>query len=344
MPTLKKYQNEPGYYIRASVEQSVITYQTTPGARRLFNRLGYGHGNSIPWKMISQLSERGDIYTLNKSVASPNIEDDITLSSEQEDIYNSYLQSGFVGEGGASHLHPTLRKLISNSPNLTILRIDKMISQAADPSLKISLNSFINIPYKLIDVTVAGEYVNYEFRVSEGVTLTCRDLRLSSSSDEFSGSVNYDQCSGKDATYIIEDGYFSDWSLSGGSRSKAEGIKNTHRESFDVDLKYKTDPGFDITNWTEVVRRLFLYVNKYDIRPPDSSHSDLSNAQELEGNDIWVDAHRTMSSSGSSSEYLILNELIDIHVSGSGGNMIIYVKEINGGTATGYETDMKRSF
>ena len=64
MPTLKKYQNEPGYYIRASVEQSVITYQTTPGARRLFNRLGYGHGNSIPWKMISQLSERGDIYIL----------------------------------------------------------------------------------------------------------------------------------------------------------------------------------------------------------------------------------------------------------------------------------------
>lgn len=345
MPKLKKYQDRFGYYIHAPVEQSVVTYQTTPGARRLFNKLGYEHGSSIPWKMISQLSDRGDVYTLSNRVESPGIEDDIILSGEQQDIYENYLQSGFVGEGGTSNLRPALRDLISGSSKLTIFKIDKMISQAADPSLKCSLNSFADVPYELVDVTVASEHVSYEFHVSEDVTLTCRDLRLSPGSNEFSGSVNYDCQSGRDATYIVENGYFSDWSSSGGSRSEAEYIEDAHKESLELDLGSKTDSGFDMTDWTEVVRRLFVYVDGYDIRPLNDSHADLCNVQELEGNDIWVNAHRTMSSSKSSDTYLILDELIDIYVynSDSAGEIMINIEEISSGTATGHKTEMKRA-
>lgn len=65
MPTLNKYTNEPGYYVRArpSSTGAPITYQIESEGYSIIESYGLSDGEQISWSIIQSLRSLGLIYT-----------------------------------------------------------------------------------------------------------------------------------------------------------------------------------------------------------------------------------------------------------------------------------------
>jgi hypothetical protein len=64
MPTFNKYQNNPGYYIRAwTSDIGNITYKIKQEGYPIVEQYGLTHGDNISWDTINSLKSMGLIYT-----------------------------------------------------------------------------------------------------------------------------------------------------------------------------------------------------------------------------------------------------------------------------------------
>lgn len=327
MPVLNKYQDGSGYYIRARVEDGVITYQTTPKSDRLFNELGLTDGSSISWGMLRDLDERGDIYTGGSGADFSNNGDmSLDLSAENKRIYERYLSgeslfdqtnqinnvvNGFFTD--RDDFHNTVRRSeLANS-------IAERFIEESNPNLLTSLESFDSQPYEILNVTVEDSTILFEFSVSDSIELNCRDLRWSSKFGDFDGTVSYSESEAADYSFTIQDGYFIQWKSSAESSNHNQPVEDRHTRAYRVDYGKKSGLGFNEKNWTEVIRKCFLYVDRYDILPDErGGHRGLCSSSELPGKDIWVYPHSTNKSSakGGPGQFVIINEIQDIRLPG----------------------------
>ncbi|WP_252697910.1 hypothetical protein [Natronosalvus vescus] len=332
MPTLKRYQNKPGYYINAGIDGRVITYQTSPKARQLFDGLGFNHGSSISWKMIQDLQSRGDVYTGGSGVESIDTDDSITgLSSEQEKIYEMYLQYDSLQRSTVNRVdsifHSLDDALSSNGLKTTIH--DSLIAHPIEGILH-CLEALAEPPYPITNFDLNGPDLVLEFTVEDSAVLSFRDVRWTDVDHDFEGSVEYKTAEGTDATYSVKDGYFTDWAMADGNHCETDDWEKAHKSAFNADFGRRRGLGFNISNWTEVVRKLFLFLNHYDIRPYRSAHRGLCSLQELEGKHIWVTANHTTATQ-SSGHFVITDELADLHPIGVNelGDYLVEVGEID---------------
>ena len=63
MPVLHEYKSKPGFYIVASFESKITTYQITPGGLDYLRRKGYMDGASIRNRDFQFLHNHNYIYT-----------------------------------------------------------------------------------------------------------------------------------------------------------------------------------------------------------------------------------------------------------------------------------------
>lgn len=92
MPTINKYKNEPGYFIRAwTPETENITYQIRREGNSIVEDYGLKDGDEISWDVIRTLKVLGLISTKKSGIISPDDEFepdqeqvDVTALSEQE--------------------------------------------------------------------------------------------------------------------------------------------------------------------------------------------------------------------------------------------------------------------
>lgn len=323
MPVLNKYQNGSGYYIRARVEDGVITYQTTPKSDRLFNELGLTDGSSISWEMLRDLDERGDIYTGGSGANFSNNEDmSLDLSAENRHIYERYLNDESIfnqnnKENNTANEFFTDRDNSHNTIRWSELgsSIAENLTEESNPNLLISLESFSSQPYEILDVAVEDSTISFKFAVSDAIEFNCRDLRWSSKSGDFEGTVSYGESEVADVSFTIQDGYFIQWKSSAESSDYDQLVEDRHTRAYRADYGKKSGLGFNKKNWTEVIRKCFLYVDRYDIVPDErGGHRGLCSSSELLGKDIWVYPHSTSKSSakGGPGQFVITNEIRDI--------------------------------
>lgn len=325
MPTLNTYQNDSGYYIRAQVNDSIVTYQTTLRADKLFDELGFTPGSSIPWTIIRDLKERGDVYTGSSGVDFNTVGDEFPeLSEEQERIYRHYLDEE-ESSGQHDQITTALDALLgeadslSETPTQAELResIVEDIMANDDENLVTSLQAFSDVPYRVTDISIEESQVTFEFAVTDTISILCRDKRWLDTPYDFEGAVNYDQPAGTDAAFSLRDGCFARWSMPEETVSESESLEERHLAAFRADFGPKSGLGFGETNWTEIVRQCFLHIDRYDVRPDrQGGHRGLCSPDELSGKHIWVKAHRTQKSSsyGGPGKFVITNEMINIHL------------------------------
>lgn len=345
MPTLKRYQNERGYYIHARVESSVITYQTSPTARKLFDELGYSHGSSISWTMIKEMEKRGDVYTGGGGVDIENIEDSkIGYSTDQRKVYEMYLNEGLVDTSAIEEIDFTVKELFENSDPSCLAKPSEIKEELASASnrypLLESVKTFSKSPYSIKDINIYDDSVGYVFSVDNDVKIVCHDTRWTPLSHDFEGIVDYGLEGGTSSIFLISDGWFSEWTMSDGTHSNSDDPSGNHRKAFKADFGLKGSLGFDVLNWTEIARKLFLYLPEYDIRPGRRGHRGLCKMYDLEGKHIWVDAHKTNKSSAKTSGDGVLivdNEIITIRLPSvdEQGSVFVEVGDIKDGRATG---------
>ncbi len=83
VPTLHKYTDDSGYFIRSNINGNHVTLQLSPAADGLLSDLNYTHGDTVSWHLLNPLCDTGHVYT-NKSgtdVASQTDEVDSSISS-----------------------------------------------------------------------------------------------------------------------------------------------------------------------------------------------------------------------------------------------------------------------
>jgi len=83
VPTLHKYTDDSGYFIRSNINGTHVTLQLSPAAEGLLSDLDYGHGDTVSWHLLTPLCDTGHVYT-NKSgtdVSSQTDEVDSSISS-----------------------------------------------------------------------------------------------------------------------------------------------------------------------------------------------------------------------------------------------------------------------
>lgn len=332
MPTLNKYQNRTGYYLRARIDDSVITLQTTPLARELFDKLGFSHGSSISWDMVHRLYDRGDIYTRQSGVDSeetigkPTTNPYASLSENQRLIYQRYLEQGIVARGSDEFDKNLLSDFLIGS-RLTELpsEMREMLLESGKQYLIKSIESFENVPFRVEQFSYTDGCVIYQFKIDDSVLFTCEDKRWDNSENDFVGSVNYPDSDVSNASFTINNYYFVQWETKhnngslqyeliekGQSNSKrTEAIKQIHKAAIRNDVGPKRSMGFDSSNWTEVVRKVLFYVRHYDVCPPKWGHRGLYSANEIEGKHILVDVHSTNNSSKKDAGISVVeNELV----------------------------------
>lgn len=325
MPVVNKYQDTSGYYIRARVEDGVITYQTTPKADRLFDELGLTDGSSISWGMLRDLDERGDIYTGGSGAEfSDDVDMALDLSGENKRIYERYLSDESVFNqldriNNVANEFFANRRDFHNTVRRSDLRksITEKLIEEGNPNLLTSLESFNSQPYAILDVAVEDSTILFGLSISDSIQFNCRDLRWSSKPGDFEGTVSYDDSKAADASFTIRDGYFVQWESSDESADHNQPVEDRHTRAYRVDYGKKSGLGFNEKNWTEVVRKCFLYVDRYDILPDESGgHRGLCSSSELPGKDIWVYPHSTNKSSpkGGPGQFVITNEMQDIRL------------------------------
>lgn len=102
MPVLHRYKDNDGYYLRANPPSinSPVTYQVHKTAESLFEAIGYGDGDSIPWNVIKPLRIVGHIYTQNGGVEPSDDDFDpdesltsTSLDSDAEELLREHLES-----------------------------------------------------------------------------------------------------------------------------------------------------------------------------------------------------------------------------------------------------------
>lgn len=315
MPVVNRYQDQPGFYVRAKVQDAIVTYQTSPTARQLFENLGYSHGSSVPWGMILELKEQGDIYTRKSGVSPDELDpESFNLSPQRQSIYEDYLAGKEIKRSEVSRATKILKKWYTNGSES---KLDKFSSELESMTSEVlgSLECFRQSPYPVAEIKMRGAFPSYTMEVADGILLNCHDLRWGDSPIEFRGSVQYDSDEGTNATYEVKNGYFSSWELETGEKSTNSNLKESHESAFETDFGLRSGLGFDPYNWTEAVRKLFIFVDRYDIRPYRKGHRGLCPPEELEGQHIWVNAHTTTSSSSKKSgsgTFVITDEMVTI--------------------------------
>jgi len=66
VPTLHKYTDDSGYFIRSNINGNYVTLQLSPAANGLLSDLNYTHGDTVSWHLLTPLCDAGHVYT-NKS-------------------------------------------------------------------------------------------------------------------------------------------------------------------------------------------------------------------------------------------------------------------------------------
>lgn len=137
MPTLRKYKDKQGVYIRASIDgKTPFTYQVNFWAAKLLGNLGYGDGDALPWEVVRPLVAIGDIYT-RKSGHDPDATDRLEaiskrdlagLSPTQRELLAEYLSSRELTESQAAAVEPLLDVLGENVPT------EEDVGAESDPS------------------------------------------------------------------------------------------------------------------------------------------------------------------------------------------------------------------
>lgn len=292
MPTLKRYQDSSGYYLHARVDGSVVTFQTTKKAEQVFEELGYKHGSSVSWQLIGRLQDEGAIYT-NKSGVDDTIPDEVSeLSAEKRSLLKEY----FGDEQSFIEIKDQLAEQVGVSKNSD--EFDRILSEleSVDHSGAItSLRAFQDVPYELVFVSTNEGSIIYEYEVESEISLTCADKRWVSDEEiDFAGRIEYPDWN---VSFSIENGYISTWeSTTGLSHPNDDSLADRHKTAIEQDARPRS-LGFTIENWTELLRRVFVFVRNYDIRPHDRGHRGLVSIGELEGKHIWVKPTQTTSTS-----------------------------------------------
>jgi hypothetical protein len=99
MPTVKRYQDGTGFYIRSNIDGKFVTLQLSPRVDGLLSDLDYQDDDQISWDFLQPLCDCGHVYT-NKSgteVSTEEIEPDSSLtsdalSSEEKRRLNAFLE------------------------------------------------------------------------------------------------------------------------------------------------------------------------------------------------------------------------------------------------------------
>ncbi|MFC6953530.1 hypothetical protein [Halorubellus litoreus] len=286
MPTLKRYANKRGYYIHANIGQSVVTFQVTGRAATIFEEIGYSDGSTVSWEMISQLRDRGDIYTKKSGVdyQEPNTESG-GLSEKEKQVLEKYSLKRNLS-------NPDLvRGAIAEQTGFSksseeVNRIIQSISRTDHNHALYSIQAFQNVPYELLWVSTNANSIIYEFSIEEDISLTISDDRWKpDSSSGFSGTVEYPD---ESISFAVYDGYITRWDSSAGDSGEnwSEPEEN-HKEAIKSDT-LKSGLGFNVSNWTELLRKCFIYIENYDIRPYNKGHRGLASLSELVGKHLWM--------------------------------------------------------
>lgn len=105
MPKLHKYvpsSSKEGFYIYAMHNGQNVTYQVTPIARRIFDKLGYGDNTEITGEMLYTLHRLHLIYTNKSGVEPPTSFDEISdkiekpnsAKGDRKRFFNTLLEEG----------------------------------------------------------------------------------------------------------------------------------------------------------------------------------------------------------------------------------------------------------
>lgn len=99
MPTVKRYQDEAGLYIRSNIDGKFVTLQLSPQAEGLISDLGYKKDNQISWDFLQPLCDCGHVYTNNSEPEISNKATDLdsalssnALSDEEKQRISDFLE------------------------------------------------------------------------------------------------------------------------------------------------------------------------------------------------------------------------------------------------------------
>lgn len=340
MPTLKRYQDQSGYYILARVNDAVVTFQTTGTAVAIFNDLGYHHGSTISWSLLRRLREAGHVYTNNSGVdiADTSVSDQLT--TDEQATLGRHLSAPWFDDKFAHELSDALQSMgLIIQPINTYAEAVEFFDTEFDQTHVTSIVAFAAAPYEVTDMRLTDSRVEFAFTVTDDISLSCVDLRWNAESTwDFSGEVQYDASQPR-IEFWIRDGYFGQWREHNGEESTATEDETSHEAAFRADFGHKSGLGFNPQSWTEVVRRLFVFVTQYDIRPDPKigrGHRGLCNSEEFFGKDIWVDAHGTTASSSKKRGAVIVeNEMVDLRIVNSSRALQQFVRITDDRTTSG---------
>jgi hypothetical protein len=63
MPTINKYKNKPGFYIKSVHDRKITTYQVTDVGGSFLISKGYGHKDEISVEFLMHMKRKGYVFT-----------------------------------------------------------------------------------------------------------------------------------------------------------------------------------------------------------------------------------------------------------------------------------------
>lgn len=318
MPTLNAYNNKPGYYILAAIDGNPITFQVTPGAGELLQKLGYNAGSELSWNVLYPLYEREEIYTHKTGVSEPEISTSNRglsgLSTEQKELFEEYLEEEDETSSSLSLLNKDVYSaadefLVSNQETTAIL--------SSLPNRRGFAKSILHakeIPFEVKNIEAKGHDLVYECQTSNGTRLILTDTRWNPDRNtDFNVVIRPE---GEEVTDVdIVDGYLAKWDCAGKAYIDSESdLVDRHKQAYKKDKPRTGGLGYDPENHTELLQRLFVFIDYYDLRPDPrgGGHRKVVTQSELKDQHIWVTPRKTVTSTSKSDSFTIDSELVNI--------------------------------
>lgn len=348
MPTFNAYDNDPGHYILAAVDGNPITLQVTPTASELLQNLGYTDGSDLSWDVVLPLYNRDEIFTHKTGVSESEISnsdgDFDDLSPEQKEVFEEYL-NGNAPKGDLSIFNEDVYSaadalLVDRQETSAVLR---SLPNRSDFARAIVRSK--DIPFDVVDIEAQSDSLVFDCRTSNETRLLLIDARWDHEKDvDFHVNI---QPKGEDTQFDVLDGYITRWVCGGNTYVKSTGeFAKRHKTAYKTDRPKTGGMGYDPENRTELLQRLFLFVDYYDLRPDPrgGGHRKIATQSELENQYIWVTPRRTPTSTSKSDTFIIDNELVGFTLRGVEPytEVLVHIQGIEEGNAKTEIVEMER--
>jgi hypothetical protein len=210
MPTLQRYKNEPGFYIRAMTSDAGnITYQVSKTAGEKITDLGYQGGDDLPWKVVNTFRRTGEIYTEGSGTDGnePSAELDSSVLTklslaQKRKLALNVLNDDALGDGKKVELISDVltqqewvdfvRELTGSGPEEPPVEVQNAVESwernvdedsvdtrdlLNNEQVQESILQIRNHPWEVVEFEMTDEYISYEFVNEDSLRIEILDFR-----------------------------------------------------------------------------------------------------------------------------------------------------------------------